>query len=432
MHARSNVFIRLTASNLLPPLGIVNTLWARPIRIATREARPGIDGRGEPGNVLDTGFVIEPSTLLPASPLERPIPPSHRASARVRDVLCAPTNTWPHCGSALLQLDTLPSFAPAAATWALGDDGAQRRRCAPHPVPQACETFRRAWKEGKLVRAKTVDPRCGQQLPDDLETSRRECHRTYVAAIPSLLLSAVLTSLLASGCFPSLAHHICLCGGRDQHGDHLLDGAGQEIQPCHHRRRLPRVIPWDGQRAVEPHYACPSVCIGFSTTTHTSQVLDNHLEWFDDGGDFRKFCSLFWAPFAYLRIMTFEPCCAQATGLASVPFGWVGEPQSLLINGRGRFVNCSAMACGACNATQPECATPVFAVVPGKTYRFRIASVTSLSALNFEIEVSPFIFASLSFSIARFTCFSASFSFFIIFQFVNSCKSRCQDLKQTP
>ncbi|CAD6219580.1 unnamed protein product [Miscanthus lutarioriparius] len=76
----------------------------------------------------------------------------------------------------------------------------------------------------------------------------------------------------------------------------------------------------------------------------------------------------------------------QATGLASVPFGWVGEPQSLLINGRGRFVNCSSMAGGACNATLPECAAPVFAVVPGKTYRFRIASVTSLSALNFEIE----------------------------------------------
>ncbi|CAN6210531.1 unnamed protein product [Urochloa humidicola] len=76
----------------------------------------------------------------------------------------------------------------------------------------------------------------------------------------------------------------------------------------------------------------------------------------------------------------------QAAGLAAVPFGWVGEPQSLLINGRGRFVNCSSMAPGACDAKHPECATQVFAVVPGKTYRFRIASVTSLSALNFEIE----------------------------------------------
>jgi FtsP/CotA-like multicopper oxidase with cupredoxin domain len=77
----------------------------------------------------------------------------------------------------------------------------------------------------------------------------------------------------------------------------------------------------------------------------------------------------------------------QAVGLASVPMVWVGEPHSLLINGRGRF-DCSAAAVpGTCNATSPECATPVFAVVPGKTYRFRIASVTSLSALNFEIEV---------------------------------------------
>ncbi|EMS55940.1 L-ascorbate oxidase [Triticum urartu] len=51
--------------------------------------------------------------------------------------------------------------------------------------------------------------------------------------------------------------------------------------------------------------------------------------------------------------------------------------------------NCSAMAsdaAAACNATHPECAPQVFAVVPGRTYRFRIASVTSLSALNFEIE----------------------------------------------
>jgi FtsP/CotA-like multicopper oxidase with cupredoxin domain len=108
----------------------------------------------------------------------------------------------------------------------------------------------------------------------------------------------------------------------------------------------------------------------------------------------------------------------QATGLASVPLGWVGEPQSLLINGRGRFVNCSAAAAAGmtCNATLPECAAPVFAVVPGKTYRFRIASVTSLSALNFEIEVSTF-----DFSHCRFICFPASYFFFyVIFQLVNS------------
>ncbi|PAN12114.1 hypothetical protein PAHAL_2G243700 [Panicum hallii] len=98
----------------------------------------------------------------------------------------------------------------------------------------------------------------------------------------------------------------------------------------------------------------------------------------------------------------------QATGLASVPIRWVGEPHSLLINGRGTF-NCSAAVAGTCDATLSECAAPVFDVVPGKTYRFRIASLTSLSALNFEIEghpmtvveadghyVKPFIVDSLS------------------------------------
>lgn len=37
--------------------------------------------------------------------------------------------------------------------------------------------------------------------------------------------------------------------------------------------------------------------------------------------------------------------------------------------------------------TAPECSPYVLSVVPGKTYRLRIASVTSLSALNFEVEV---------------------------------------------
>ncbi|WOL19407.1 hypothetical protein Cni_G28205 [Canna indica] len=66
----------------------------------------------------------------------------------------------------------------------------------------------------------------------------------------------------------------------------------------------------------------------------------------------------------------------QATGLAS----------SILINGRGRF-NCSVAGAGeVCNATNPECSPSVLTVVPGKTYRLRIASITSLSALNFEVE----------------------------------------------
>ncbi|KAL6626396.1 hypothetical protein ACP70R_030122 [Stipagrostis hirtigluma subsp. patula] len=77
----------------------------------------------------------------------------------------------------------------------------------------------------------------------------------------------------------------------------------------------------------------------------------------------------------------------QAVGLASDPLVFVTEPQSLLINGRGMF-NCSQLAPGgACNASRPGCALPaLFTAVPGKTYRLRVGSLTSLSSLSFEIE----------------------------------------------
>lgn len=80
----------------------------------------------------------------------------------------------------------------------------------------------------------------------------------------------------------------------------------------------------------------------------------------------------------------------QATGLTSKPFVWVGEPQSLLIQGRGQY-NCSLVNSPPtdstiCNATSPECSPFTLTVVPGKTYRLRVGSLTSLAALNFEIE----------------------------------------------
>lgn len=80
----------------------------------------------------------------------------------------------------------------------------------------------------------------------------------------------------------------------------------------------------------------------------------------------------------------------QAAGLSSIPFGWVGEPQSLLIQGRGKF-NRSKLASPtldptACNATSSECLPYVLTVIPGKTYRLRISSMTALSALSFQIE----------------------------------------------
>ncbi|KAI6699618.1 hypothetical protein NL676_013942 [Syzygium grande] len=80
----------------------------------------------------------------------------------------------------------------------------------------------------------------------------------------------------------------------------------------------------------------------------------------------------------------------QTSGLSSIDFVWVGEPQSLLIQGKGKF-DCSKLAPpssnpSACNATNPECSTYVQTVVPGKTYRLRISSLTALSALSFQIE----------------------------------------------
>ncbi|KAG9138321.1 hypothetical protein Leryth_001526 [Lithospermum erythrorhizon] len=76
----------------------------------------------------------------------------------------------------------------------------------------------------------------------------------------------------------------------------------------------------------------------------------------------------------------------HTAGLTSDPFVWVGEPQSILLHGRGRF-NCSGIASEQCNQTNTECSSPhTLIVVPGKTYRLRIGSLTSLAALSFEIE----------------------------------------------
>ncbi|RRT62502.1 hypothetical protein B296_00026974 [Ensete ventricosum] len=110
----------------------------------------------------------------------------------------------------------------------------------------------------------------------------------------------------------------------------------------------------------------------------------------------------------------------QMVGLSSKPFRWIGEPQnktgkacctmsygifycvsahlascwvqSLLINGRGQY-NCSLAAhlmegSSACKLTSKDCAPVVLRVLPGKTYRLRVASTTSLSSLNLAIGVS--------------------------------------------
>ncbi|KAL2316933.1 hypothetical protein Fmac_030809 [Flemingia macrophylla] len=81
----------------------------------------------------------------------------------------------------------------------------------------------------------------------------------------------------------------------------------------------------------------------------------------------------------------------QEVGLSSIPFRWVNDPQSLLINGRGQH-NCS-MAGHLINTTLPqckfkggeECEPQILQVDPNKTYRIRISSTTSLVCLNFAI-----------------------------------------------
>ncbi|KAJ6853830.1 L-ascorbate oxidase-like [Iris pallida] len=78
----------------------------------------------------------------------------------------------------------------------------------------------------------------------------------------------------------------------------------------------------------------------------------------------------------------------QMAGLSSKPFRWIGEPQTLLINGRGQY-NCSLEAkmngsSSACDTSSSSCDVEpvVLPVLPMKTYRLRIASITSLASLN--------------------------------------------------
>ncbi|BBN18889.1 L-ascorbate oxidase [Marchantia polymorpha subsp. ruderalis] len=86
----------------------------------------------------------------------------------------------------------------------------------------------------------------------------------------------------------------------------------------------------------------------------------------------------------------------QEYNLLADSFKWVGEPQSLLIGGRGAY-NCSKVPNfpGAssdtgdfvkCNSSSPQCVPFSITVDPGKTYRLRISSVASLAALNFILE----------------------------------------------
>ncbi|CAA6671668.1 unnamed protein product [Spirodela intermedia] len=79
----------------------------------------------------------------------------------------------------------------------------------------------------------------------------------------------------------------------------------------------------------------------------------------------------------------------QAVGLSSNPFRWIGEPQTLLINGRGQH-GCSLAShvlegLSACEINSSQCAPVTLPVLPNRTYRLRIASTTSLASLNLAV-----------------------------------------------
>ena len=87
----------------------------------------------------------------------------------------------------------------------------------------------------------------------------------------------------------------------------------------------------------------------------------------------------------------------QELSLSSKPMRWIGDPQSLLINGRGQF-DCSQAGyfneggLKECNFTKDDpCAPTILRVKPNKVYRLRIASTTSLASLNLAVEVSYFL-----------------------------------------
>ncbi|KAM7528272.1 hypothetical protein LguiB_031682 [Lonicera macranthoides] len=81
----------------------------------------------------------------------------------------------------------------------------------------------------------------------------------------------------------------------------------------------------------------------------------------------------------------------QEVDLSSKPFRWIGEPQTLLINGRGQY-NCSLAAHVSDSPSTPckfrgneQCAPQILHVQPNKTYRLRVASTTALASLNLAI-----------------------------------------------
>jgi len=70
------------------------------------------------------------------------------------------------------------------------------------------------------------------------------------------------------------------------------------------------------------------------------------------------------------------------TGLQSVPFQWLGEPQSMVVNGNA-LGNCNRTSLFGCSN---NCHHHRISVKPGRTYRVRVIGITVLTYLYFGIE----------------------------------------------
>jgi len=70
------------------------------------------------------------------------------------------------------------------------------------------------------------------------------------------------------------------------------------------------------------------------------------------------------------------------TGLQSAPFQWLGEPQSLVVNGNA-LGNCNRTSLFGCSN---NCHHHRISVKPGRTYRVRVIGITVLTYLYFGIE----------------------------------------------
>ncbi|KAK4356470.1 hypothetical protein RND71_025441 [Anisodus tanguticus] len=110
-------------------------------------------------------------------------------------------------------------------------------------------------------------------------------------------------------------------------------------------------------------------------------VAENEREPFHYDGEFNLLLSDWWHKGSH----------EQEVDLSSNPFRWIGEPQTLLINGRGQY-NCS-LAAQSSKPPLPQCklrggeqyAPQILRVRPNKTCRLRLASTTALASLNLAI-----------------------------------------------